>query len=298
MRIILRIVRELAVCWVIALIYANVMWFAFHRTQRGIFLVSDFSIAFVVALLGFVVIEAVLAIVRMKNKSSLEKLLAKKGYCDEYFLRLRKNAEGKKGRKKISRLLLLAGELCDGERFEEAVEVMKGIDVRGENAFVLGEYYNAYMYILVMKGDLENAELAFNAGKEYIAYIMKKKSCAAAVNHTLGVYEYAKGDYRKAEEHFKLARKKALSLLVSNSCDMYLSLIYLKTDRRELAKSLTGKIIPYVKNPRQKQDMVFLMRKIEKAYGLYEENKKMTKTMRLKNCLINDLKGVKICRKR
>lgn len=198
------------------------------------------------------------------NDYRLEMFLNKHGYTEEYYRRLRKKADRKRGSKKVDAMLVLATELSSGGYFDEAVQTMKNIELKYVSRDMLGEYYNAYMYILVVNGDVKNAEIAYNAGSEYIEKNSKRRIYAGMVYHTLGIYEYAKGNYTQAEEHFNMAVKKAVTQFTENAAMMFLGLVYLKTDRVQLARSAAARVARYVINPRQKQDLEKLMKLVER----------------------------------
>lgn len=231
-------------------------------------LVKIFSVTFAAAFVIIIASAAVISLVTRKKGKKLDKMLCEKGYCDEYYEALRKRCEKRFGEGNFQGRISLAAALCDGERYGEAIEEMKAVDISGASGEMLAEYYNAYLYILLMAQDMESAETAAAAGGEYLQKFSEKKSFGGEILHTLGVLEYARGNYDEAEKLLLKAKKAAKLHYTENACNMYLALVCLKTDRKEQAKKLTSETIPYVTNPRQKEDLKKLMGLVEKAYGM------------------------------
>lgn len=238
-------------------------------------LVKIFSVTFGAAFVIIAAAAAVISAVTIKKGKKLEKTLCEKGYCDEYYEALRKRCEKRFGAGNFQGRISLAAALCDGERYDEAIAEMKAVDISGASEEMLAEYYNAYLYILLMAQDMESCEIAAAAGEEYLQKFSEKKSFGGEILHTLGVLEYARGNYGEAEKLLMKAKKGAKLRYTENACNMYLALVFLKTDRKEQAKKLTLETISYVTNPRQKEDLKKLMRLVEKAYGMQIKGKEI-----------------------
>ena len=239
------------------------------NSRKSLELVPVIFITGVISILAFSCIVIIISLILNSiRKKSLSGILNVDGYSDEYFSKLNKIVDKSKNQNKVFAMLSLAGELSDAGRSKEAIKVLKKIDLSYASDEIIAEYYNAYIYILTLGGDLENAETAYGAGKILLDKIKNKKSNSGTIFHTLGVLEYAKGNIVKAENYFISAKMYTKMQEVENTCNMYLALIYLKTGRREYAKKITVDTIPYIENPRQKQDMIKLMKLVETSYGL------------------------------
>ena len=93
---------------------------------------------------------------------------------------------------------------------------------------------------------------------------------SAEINFVKALYMYARHDFDAAKGAFKpLLRSKNSEIRVW--AGMYLSLIYLRLHNKEKAKSLAVAISKYRKTPRQSEDMLKLLKKIEAAYALEAE---------------------------
>lgn len=205
---------------------------------------------------GFIIAE----IIRLVRVDKLERFLLKNGYCDEYYKKIRRFVGKKNSVKKTEGLIFLAKELADGERYDEAVETIKSVELSYLRGGLTKEYYATYLYILVMNGELENAEIVAAAGADYL----EGDSFATM---SLGISDYAKGNFSDAEERLMSSAMKADSDFTECYSKMFLALVYVKTDRKELAKELAAKLISVVTNPRQKKDLKKLMLIIEREYG-------------------------------
>lgn len=209
-----------------------------------------------------VVIIRRLRVVGIRSKK--EKYLSKNGYCGEYFNKIESKISKKSGDKKVVKQLFYARELCDGRFFDKALEVMLGLDMKQTAEKLLYDYYSVYFYILVMMGDLENAQVLWGAGEDYI-----RKTPLGKFSY--GVFCYSKEDFLKAEENFKFARKKAKNRYTIHIARLFLALVYVKTDRKELAKNEAASLCFEISNPVLREDLKKLMVIIEKEYG-FEEN--------------------------
>lgn len=243
------------------------VWIFYGGVVKADKFILAFEISFLAAVLFFALKALIKICAEIKREKSLAGLLHEKGYCDEYFNRLRKLADKASGDDNVYGRITLAGELSDGGRPLEAVEVMKNTDVSGASEELLAEYYNAYLYILLVNGYFDDAEIVYGAGMRYLEKFSLKRSNGGTILHTLGVLELARENYSKAENLFIRAKANASSQNVENSCNMYLALVYLRTDRKDYAKKTVSETIPMVENPRQRKEMKNLMRLIEAAYG-------------------------------
>lgn len=227
-------------------------------------LIMELGVVFLVYSISVLVVLTI----NNKRKKNVSDMLDSQGYSDEYFSMLKKYVDKSSEKNKAMAMISLAGELSDAGKSKEAISVLKQISLVGATDEVIADYYNAYIYILIMGGDLENAEIAYGAGRKFLDMYKDKKSNGAAILHTLGVLEYARGNLPKAENLFILAKARSKHQDVENTCNMFLALIYLKTGRLIYAKKITADTIPNIKNPRQKQDIIKLMKLVESAYGL------------------------------
>ncbi len=226
--------------------------------------VLSFGISYVI--LG--IRTVVCCVILRKNINKALAVRNEKGYCDEYYSLLEKQCHKGNYKKRFYSLITYAGELADGERLEQAREVVGHIDTSRADRRMVAEYANAFIYICLMSGKYELANIIARGGQNILEEYAEKRCDGGNINHTLGVLEYVFGNLSKAESLFLRAKSQARQLYSKNACDMYLALIYLKTDRKEYAKSIVSGLINNIENPRQAQDVKKLMSLVEDAYGI------------------------------
>lgn len=217
-------------------------------------------IGFVIGISVYALLKIVSRLLAVNKRSKKERYLEINGYCEEYFNRIKKSLSKKRGDKKTVKQLYLARELCDGRLFDEALEVIEEIKIKEACEEVLYDYYTVYFYLLVMRGEIENAEVLYNAGKEYI-------SSTPLGWFSKGVFYYAKENYEEAEDCLELCMKKAKNSFTKHISRLFMGLVYVKTDRKELAKKEASQLAVVISNPVLKSDLKKLMLIIEREYG-------------------------------
>ena len=226
--------------------------------------VYDAIVAGVVAGVSvWVIIATIKLVVGLSRNNRLEKYLTKKGYCDEFYNRIKKKLDTKNEKKLFKTKLFYAKQLCDGERFEEAVEVMGSIDAKTVDVKKLDKYYSYYFYVLVFSQKLSEAEEMLEMADEYISQtnigVLAK-----------GVYQYAKEDYTEAEDSL-LDVGFFASRHTKETAKMFLALCYLKCQKKNRAKKIVCELICEVTNPVLKDNLFKLMRLVEVAFSVADE---------------------------
>lgn len=226
--------------------------------------VYDAIVAGIVAGLSVcIIIATIKATVRLSRNNRVEKYLTKKGYCDEFYNRIKKKLDTKNEKKLFKGRLFYAKQLCDGERFEEAVEVMGSIDPKTVDVKKLDKYYSHYFYVLVFSQKLSDAEEMFEMADEYISQtnigLLAK-----------GVYHYAKEDYAEAEDSL-LDVGFFASKHTKETAKMFLALCYLKCKKKNQAKKIVCELICEVTNPVLKDNLLKLMKLVEVAFSVADE---------------------------
>ncbi len=203
------------------------------------------------------------------QRKRARKLLRKNGYCKEYFDLLEKK------RKKLSGTwlsaendLLLAKEYCDGRCYDNAFAVLRDIDLDGFDSKMAANYYILYAQLFVLTGDVDGAKATLSLGEPFVTKL-KNKSDLKLVE---ALIKYADGDYTEAKKGFKaLLECKPVETRVW--AGMYLGLIYLRQHKKEHARKLAVALGGYKKTPRQSEDMLKLLKKIEAAYAIEAEER-------------------------
>ena len=235
-------------------------------TENFSFWVSMACIMAAFCLLMHFIYVIVLSALRSQRKKA-KKALKKYGYGKEYFYRIEKKRKQLAGKSLAAKNdLLAAKEYCDGRDYETALSILRDIDIEEFDSKDAQDYYTIYAYAFVLTGNFENAKQTLALGEKFFS---KKKAMpwASLVN---AIICYAEKNYDKAKDGFK-------SLLVSKNLEvrvwagMYLSLLYLRQHRKERAKNLATELANYRKTPRQSEDMLKLLNKIEAAYVFAEQ---------------------------
>ncbi len=220
----------------------------------------------VVVLVVYLVVKCILASQRSKAK----KVLRKTGYSAEYFSLLERKKKHLKGSYlEAVNDLCLAKEYGDGRRYDAALDILRNVDIDKFKVKDAAHYYSLYAYIFILTGNLENAGFAIDLGVPF-AEKAKDKSEMEFVSALL---MYAQKDYEGAESGF-------ISLLKSHNSEirvwagMYLGLIYLRQHKNDNARKTVVALSKLKKTPRQSEDILKLLKKIETAYALEEEERK------------------------
>jgi len=199
----------------------------------------------------------------LSKKNRWERYLSKMGYCDEFYNKIREKLNKKSDVKAFKLRLFLAKQLCDGERYDEALCEMKSIVPESVENSQLGNYYAHYFYVFVMSYQLDDAEKILEMGKEYISRTQLGLL-------SMGIYNYAIGQYAEAED-FLLDISVFCDRHIKITAKMFVALCYLKCDKKDEAKELVCGLIPEVSNPVLKKNLAKLMKLVEIAYGVSPE---------------------------
>lgn len=232
------------------------------------FALSLLCICAALILLALIIYWIVLGALKGQRKRA-KKVLRKKGYCKEYFdLLERKRLKLSGSAISAENDLLLAKEYCDGRCYDNAFAVLRDIDLDGFDSKMAASYYNLYARLFVMTGDLDGARASMKLGEAFI----KKVKNNSDIRLTEALMKYAEGNYDEAKSGFKsLLNCKPLETRVW--AGMYLALIYLRKHEKEKARKLAVALGEYKKTPRQSEDMLKLLKKIEAAYAIEAQEK-------------------------
>ncbi|MCD7785031.1 MAG: hypothetical protein LUH18_05555 [Oscillospiraceae bacterium] len=221
-----------------------------------------------IALIVMVVYFAVKCILA-SQRSKARKVLRKTGYSAEYFALL----ERKKNHFKGSYLeavndLCLAKEYGDGRRYDAALDILRNVDIDKFKINDASHYYSLYAYIFILTGNLENAGFAIDLGVPF----SEKANDKSEMEFVSALLLYAQKDYEGAENAF-MPLLKSRNNEVKVWAGMYLGLIYLRKHENENARKTVVALSKLKKTPRQSEDILKLLKKIETAYALEEEER-------------------------
>lgn len=236
---------------------------------------DNFSFACSLAcVIGVVALSAHIIYVFMLNVYRSQRLkaarvLKKKGYCKEYFDLLEKKRRKLSGSSLGAKNdLCIARAYCDGRRYEDAFAVLRDIDLDRFDSKMAAQYYNLYTYLFLLTGDVESARSTVALGEPFCS----KYPDRAEQRLTAALLKYADGDYLAAKEEFE-ALLDCRPIEVRVWAGLYLGLVYLRLRKKENARKLVAALGRYKKTPRQSEDMLKLLKKLETAYVLEEQEK-------------------------
>lgn len=209
------------------------------------------------------IVVSIAVAVGLTANSRRAEYLKNNGYCDGFYNKIKKKLDTKNDKKRLKYSIFYAEQLCDGEKYEQAVEVIKSIDVKSVNQKLMGKYYSAYFYVLVMSQNTDDAKKLLDISDGY-AYKTHRGFLA------LGIYNYAIGEYAEAED-LLLDTSIFAPRYVKDTASLYIALCYLKCDKKQEAKEIVCELIPGVYNPVVKSNLSKLMKLVERAYGVGEK---------------------------
>ena len=231
----------------------------------GVSLACIMAVIAVVVLVVYLVVRCVLA----SQRSKARKILRKTGYSAEYFDFLeRKKKHLKGGHLEAVNDLCLAKEYGDGRRYDAALEILRNVDIDKFKVKDAAKYYSLYAYIFVLIGNLENAGFAIDLGVPFAEKLKNKTD----MDFVSALLLYAQKDYDGAEEGF-LPLLKSRNTEIRVWSGMYLGLIYLRKHKNDSARKTVVALSRYKKTPRQSEDILKLLKKIETAYALEEQER-------------------------
>lgn len=238
------------------------MWITGEATASALFgivicLFITFPSASLTVLFAIVILEAL----AIKKQRKLH------GYSDKFYNYMYEKASKTSNKRKRAKLMLqLAAFLERGRQEEKALQTMSQIDFNALDNIFKAEYFNCYAWIYINNGDTENAAKYLQQGQPYFYRNQKYPISASSVAHTTGVYEYAIGNLAAAENHLINAKDISNNVYTIVQCNLFLALIYLQTNRLELARQLVAECNVSKLDERTKEDLENLRKKIERAF--------------------------------
>lgn len=222
----------------------------------------------VLSMAAHLIYVLVLNILRLQRRKAA-KALKRTGYSKEYYDIL----EDKRRHLSGSALgaqndLCIAKAYCDGRRYDDAFAVLRDIDLDRFDSKLAAKYYNLYTYLFLLTGDISSAKSTVTLGEPFC----NKYPDMPEHRLNMALLKYADRDFYGAKSAFEeLLDCKTVEVRVWAA--LYLGLVYLRLRKKELARKLVGTLGKYKKSPRQSEDMIKLLKKIETAYALEEQEK-------------------------
>ncbi len=207
----------------------------------------------------------------VSHNNRIHSIMAEEGVTPELLSMLKNQADKAKDSATSGMAnLMLASYLVEGGYFRQCFEILEKIDREALPARYQEEYFNVYVYANLMMGDIETADGIYKANKSYFERAMLRES-NMPVLHTLGVLEYAKGNYIKAENLLMQAKNNSQTKQGRCECNLYLGLCYLKTDRADYARLAVIEASKQASTVYQRRDLEKLKKLVENAYTNFSE---------------------------
>lgn len=232
------------------------------------FLCSLICVIGAISLAAHLIYVIVLNILRLQRKKAA-KTLKRTGYSKEYFDLLENKRRHLSG-SSLGALndLCVAKAYCEGRRYDDAFAVLRDIDLDRFDSKMAARYYNLYTYLFLLTGDISSAKSTVALGEPFCA----KYPDMPEYKLNTALIKYADKDFYAAKAAFE-ELLDCRNVEVRVWAALYLGLVYLRLRKKELARKLVGTLGKYKKSPRQSEDMIKLLKKIETAYALEEQEK-------------------------
>lgn len=208
--------------------------------------------------------EAVIICARYFIRSHKEKKLNDsafdKGYSEQLFRYYEKKVRrAGSDIKKGSALMKLAACYTEAGRYTDAYAALNQIRPASLTGPMRADFYNCALYTALMAGDTESAEIIYLSGVALLDEYM-----SPAIEHTIGVLEYSRGNYYEAELTFQRILDGICDKHMICECNIFLIMIFLRTERLEEAKLLAEQTVTLVYSYQSKSRLIRLMSCIEK----------------------------------
>ncbi len=232
--------------------------------------------AFGIAVLVCTAIATIRVSLKARKYYSIYSKSIEEGYTDRFFKYFEKRAKRAiTKKKKFDATMALASCYAEAGRYTDAVDTLHRIDFYSLSEKARAEYYSTALYTEIISGNTAEAEKIYAAGKGLLQKY-SGGSFGEEIDRTLAALSFARGDFYDAETKLLDLCEQALPERIASSCGVYLTMVYLQTDRLEKAKAAAEMTIPNVSSYRDKQALLRLMKCIENGYGAQSESTGIT----------------------
>ncbi|MFT3951528.1 MAG: hypothetical protein QM689_06205 [Oscillospiraceae bacterium] len=230
------------------------------------------ELIFVAALLLFAVVINLLNFYQKKKLARffarLEGEVTQNGYSDAYYQICREQyAIATKPLHKALYQIAYADRLAEGQRYDDAFAAFDSVDLSQLPPRYCALFFNDRLWITLQAGRVDEAQRLYAISREILSK-PQPGTVGISIRHTLAVFELHRGNYAFAESEL-LAVKYATPVTnetLHMHCNLYLGLIYLRTNRKEYAREIAQQTIPLVRTPRDKDDLAKLLKLVDAAY--------------------------------
>ena len=167
----------------------------------------------------------------------LREILETEGYTPAYYaIMVNWRDKCKKRGAESTAQLTLAEALIDGGHTREGLDILGTLSLKKLDRAHKQVYYNTLLYAAVCSGEESAAERVYKSAEPWLCTVTSK-ALAPSIKHTLGCFEYMRGDIKRAEALFMQGLDSKPSPDVICELRMALTLCYLDSGRYSLAKT-------------------------------------------------------------
>ncbi len=243
-----------------AWLFSSLRFFA-GKSVTAEAVINDLFSSFAVILAAMTAICIVFLMLRRRREAAVSSKALENGYTEDFFKYYENKVARARSQRSRSRAnIRLTGCYCQAGRYCDAVDALCKVDLSSLSEIGRADYYNTALYTALMSGDRECAEKIYISGKPLF-----DKYDSPPIYHTLAVLEYMRGNLEHSEEMLLDVKCATSDAAINSECNIYLILIFLKTDRLAEAKALAEQTAPLVCTYQCKQQLLRLMSCIELA---------------------------------
>ncbi len=260
-------VLAVAVRWCISGMYLKL-------ADLGYYAISYVCIAEILLIFLLVICE----IRYVSKQRAIMSEVYKNGYTDEYFEKCKKIISKYKSSKAfLLDSIYLSGIYADAQRYDEAVALLKSLDISEMKKRVRAMYYCTLSYVLYVSGDVDGACAVWVSDESVLRRFSKpkglKNDLSIGVMYVDWLIHYTDDD----EFGTKLYELEELRSLTTNElllteCSVMLGVKALKDGELSRAKHFVADAYNSHTRYGEKQRILKLMKIIENAYNVYEES--------------------------
>lgn len=257
----------LAVRWLVSGMYMPLI-------DLGYYAISYLCLAQIIVTLVFIMLE--MRYIREQKRMMRDVYV--NGYTDEYFEKCKKTISRYRSYKAVSLdSIYLCAIYADAERFDEALSLLKSLDVSAMKKRVRAMYYCTLSYVLYVSGDVDSACAAWVSNEAVLRKYSKHKgirtdlSCGILFVNWLLHYT-DEDEYGSQKVELEEIRSMTSNELLLTECSVLLCIKSLRDGELSMAKGYTSDAWNTHTRYGEKQRIQKLMRIVEECYGVKSHN--------------------------
>lgn len=258
----------LAVRWLVGGMYMPLI-------DLGYYAISYLCLAEIIVTLVLIILE----LRYIKKQKRMMRDVYVNGYTDEYFEKCKKTISKYRSYKAVSLdSIYLSAIYADAKRFDEALTLLKSLDISAMKKRVRAMYYCTLSYVLYVSGDVDGACAAWVSNEAVLRKYSKRKgirtdlSCGILFVNWLLHYT-DEDEYGSQKVELEEIRSMTTNELLLTECSVMLCIKALRDGELSAAKSYASDAYNSHTRYGEKQRIQKLMKIIENAYNVCEQEK-------------------------